>query len=436
MKKMLLALSLVFATGFSQYNLITYDSVTTDLGTAVSLEGVEQVVQDANGVYWFSSGNNGYNGLIAFDGDRWFEYSEKSIPPIGSKVNAIAIDVNGELWAAGTDMVHFNGLEWRTYNINKNLQECNGAAVGVGFTHHWATDIDFDSEGLCYVSSEGVGGFTIANENFSWIGHNGYKTYRANTDVEVIKDTAYFLHRWLWHNGLRKVVDGKEVDIRMIPYSEDGNPANVDTISLNLVLDLKTNPVTEEPVVVRKIDSTKVEIIEKSGDYWIHRDFYTVTEFNKIELNSDGDVWVLADGYLQSKRANHTVYIVPEQTPGLKGSVENFFLSSDGTLWICTKGNGVTRATPSETPVTAETMHSAARTTLRVTDKNLLLNVSQKGHYRIELLSVNGRVVDILFEGELAEGMQNISFDRSRHSAGVYLLRCSGASNKRVRVLL
>lgn len=436
MKKMLLALSLTLSASFAQYNLITYDSVQTDLGNAVSLSGVEQVVQDSNGVYWFASGNHGYNGLIAFDGQQWFEYSHNSIPPIGSKVNAIAIDKHGELWAAGTEMIHFNGLEWRTYDINRNLVVGNGSVGGVGFIHNWATDIDFNSDGTCFVASEGVGSFTIDDEQFSWIGHVGYKTYRANTDVEVVEDTAYFLNRWIYQNGFRKVIDGKEIDVKKVLYSEDGTDRVLDTLPLYHVLDLKSNPVTKAPVLVRKVDSTKIEILEKADEFWFHRNFYSVKEFDKIELNSDGDVWVLADGYLQSKRETHTAYIVPDQTPGLKGEIENFFLSNDGTLWISTKDDGVTRATPSETSIVSEDSFKEKSLPLQgIKGNNISLNIVDKGYYRIELVSVNGQVVETLFDGDLSTGLQQLNYTQN-HASGVYLLRSSGALNFSKRVFL
>lgn len=433
MKKMLFALTLSLSTSFAGYNLITYDSVYTDLGNAVSLDGVEQVVQDSNGVYWFASGYHGYNGLIAFDGKQWYEYSHNSVPPIGSKVNAIAIDNDGELWAAGTEMIHFNGLEWRTYNINQNLA---GSFGGIGFVHHWATDIDFDSDGTCFVASEGVGSFTINDEKFSWIKHVGYETYRANTDVEVVQDTAYFLHRWASHNGLRKVIDGKEIKISTILYSKNESGDSLDSLTLTNVVDLKSNPVTNSPVLARKIDSTQIEILEKAEDYWFHRNYYSVKEFDKIELNSDGDVWVLADGYLQSKREFHTAYIVPDQTPGLTGKIENFFLSNNGILWISTKDNGITRATPSETSIVDGALFKENQSFLISTKGGKIsFNISNKGYYKIELHSVNGQVVETIHNGNLSKGMQQLAYSKN-HGAGVYLMRISGALNLSQRIFL
>lgn len=432
MKKLAFALSLATTTLFAQYNITTYDSIITDLGNAVSLEGVEQVVQDSNGVYWFASGYHGYNGLIAFDGQKWYEYSQNSIPPIGYKVNAIGIDSEGELWAGGEKMVHFDGIEWRTYNVNKSLT-IDGS---IGFTHHWATDIDFDSEGTCYVSSEGVGGFSIIDEEFNWIRHKGYETYRANSDIEVVRDTVYMINRWAKSRSFKKVVDGYRTSVRSINYSKSGSADKIDSVELKPVIDMKSNPATESLVLVQQIDSTTIEIIEQRGDYWIHRNFYTVEEFNKIELTETGDVWVLADGYLQSKREAHTAYIVPDQTPGLKGEIENFFLSSKGVLWITTKESGLTRVAKDETSLISHA-HGVQQSKVLtgINESKLSLHIAKEGDYKVEILSVQGQVVGTLHDGLLKEGAVTLSHHHKLGS-GMYLLQVTGAVTQSEKIFI
>jgi hypothetical protein len=188
----------------SPYGVVTIKGNINNLFTT----GLTSFVIDNNGTKWLGFNHNASTTsslvcpqLMSYNGNVWDTFPH--IP--GNVVNALAVDVNNNLWVGGNaGLVKFNGTTYTTYNVansgitsdtvlslaygngNVYIGTQNGLSVFNGTTF---TNYNHAGNGM---KSDSVYCITVENANTIWLG-NGYGIEKFNgssfTFMPVINGT-------------------------------------------------------------------------------------------------------------------------------------------------------------------------------------------------------------------------------------------------------
>jgi len=132
--------------------------------------GIGAIAVDKQNNKWFGTYGS---GIIKFDGTNWTTYNTSNSGLTDNTINsnAIAIDLNGNVWAAtsnsmsGTGVSVFNGTNWKGYNSTN------------GLAYNLVTSIAADAQGNKWFSTyKGVSRFDGTN----W---TSYTSGSINTDL-------------------------------------------------------------------------------------------------------------------------------------------------------------------------------------------------------------------------------------------------------------
>jgi len=117
--------------GLSVYDGSTWVSYTEDDGLGDNR--INHINEDANGSIWVGE----KDGLSVFDGDAWTAFTGVVNPdadelPFGG-INHVTFDSNGDKWLASSifGLIHFDGLNFTTYNTNSGLINNNVRSIAI-----------------------------------------------------------------------------------------------------------------------------------------------------------------------------------------------------------------------------------------------------------------------------------------------------------------
>ena len=121
--------------GVSVYNGSFWTSFTEEDGLGDNR--INHINQSANGAIWFGE----KDGISIYDpmvfGTAWTSYSTSAGLPFGG-INYINFDASGDAWLASSifGLIHFDGLNFMTYNTDSGLISNNVRAITVDDADH------------------------------------------------------------------------------------------------------------------------------------------------------------------------------------------------------------------------------------------------------------------------------------------------------------
>lgn len=270
---------------------------------------------DPNGTLWFGGSNSiGSNGLF---GSCTSDGGIKTVPGV-DKVNGIAIDAQGNKWAAtGEGLVVYDGKVAKRFTVtNSELPSDNVAAVAASGSKIWA--------GAAGYVVEYSGGKFQSQELPDAATGNRISALLADGDILWIGTTR---------GGLYKLSNGTITHVGM--SLEAAKIDNVRPASPTVANNQEVWIGTKEGLIRIDKDNNITKPIINNSD--------TATVVDYVYADSKGNVWValdFSDTCLLKISGEGTTAYLYKDSPVERGTISMLSGSADGTLYVAT-GNGL-----------------------------------------------------------------------------------------------
>lgn len=270
---------------------------------------------DANGTLWFGGSNTiGSNGLF---GSYTSDGGIKTVPGV-DKVNGIAIDAQGNKWAATSEgLVVYDGKAAKRFTVaNSDIPSDNVLAVAAGDGKIWA----------------GAAGYVVE--------YSGGEFHSQKLPEEVAGNQVSALLAeggTLWigttRGGLYKLSDGTISRVGM--SLEVAKIDNVQPVSPTVANNQEVWIGTKEGLIRIDKDNNITKPIINNSD--------TATVVNYVYADPKGNVWValdFSDTCLLKISGEATTAYLYKDCPVERGTISMLSGDADGTLYVAT-GNGL-----------------------------------------------------------------------------------------------